>query len=387
MSKTKKRVKRKLKRGGSSLKKRRINVTPEVLNVTPEVNEDYREQVRQQLFKGIEQINREQELLKEAENARKEHGISIQKINYTKKLLQNRLSSNPHRFLKPFIMKQIAAVNTDRKRKIEESPYHPYYNTVNVFNNFEQFAVGFNKIISKPKINNGWAYIRPIVFDPILKAKLRDQYKLELLLCRVCPKYFPQVEFVAETALMDLTRKELCVEIVRSETLPDDSISFKGNLSREMLTKIIDTAIELLDNYGLFTLDFVPSNMGLLNGRIVFIDVDPARTYLVQPNYDTTEYKNVIVLILLVHSYRYSCVDCELLTHNDLRDLARLYVRDKNYHRLISKEYNVETDQHLVLAFNEGIAPSVREFITPLTTLNNYTAVHLDTVLSYLLDS
>ena len=403
MSKTKKRLRQKLKRGGAnqsgpanqSVKRKRNNVY-NIEEKRPEVNEEElekeREQsrikrtvVREQLFGEIEKIKHEQELEKETEQSRKNHGLSIKNLIDKRKMLKAKLSEEGRTlFIGP-----LRNTIHDLKKKINRALPIMYYNNneVKVFNNLEQFGMGSTKKVSKRHFNNGWAYISPIIIEPNLKEQMRDDFKLALLLSRVCPKYFPKVEFVAETPLTYLSRKELCVEIVRSETLPDGTITFKGNLSREMLTKIIDTAIELLDNYGLFTLDFKPSNMGLLNGSIVFIDVDPAWSYLVKPEYDTTEYKSLIVLIVLVHSYRFSCFDCKLLTHADLRDLARNYIRKKNYKRLISGNYIVNTDPFLDLTFNKGIAPSFTQFMTPLEALNHYTVVDLDKVLSYLLDS
>jgi hypothetical protein len=191
-----------------------------------------------------------------------------------------------------------------------------------------------------------------------------------------------------ETPLTYLTKKELCVEIVRSETLPDGTITFKGNLSKKMLINIIHTAGELLNNYRLFTLDFKPSNMGLLKGRIVIIDFDPEWSYLLNDDCDINEYISVIILIILVHSYIFSCYDPQLLTHDDLRDLARIYISNQNYTRLISDDYKVEDDPCLNLSFNRSIAPSFTQFKSPLEVLNHYTRfANLKEIIKDLFDS
>ena len=160
--------------------------------------------------------------------------------------------------------------------------------------------------------NNGFVHLEGLPDNrdkPFLKVKQRDDFKLSKLLSFVCPDYFPNVFPTCETRGQFFFKKVGC--------MPID----KKNLSGELLNRMIDVTIELIDNYGIFTFDLKPANMGLLNRRPVLLDVGADCSHLIRPDCDTTDYKSFMLLVLLVYCYNFR-LSAEL-TLDQLRAFAK----------------------------------------------------------------
>jgi hypothetical protein len=249
--------------------------------------------------------------------------------------------------------------------------------------NFVILGVGARKKASTRKVNNGWAYLsvapkfdkyeqKYVPRSPQLKRQWEEDFDVSLLLHRVCDSFFPNVERVLTTPNRYSFRKELCEKIVSGIILPNGTIKRDGNLTYDILHHIIDRSIELIDNYGLFTLDLKPSNMGIKNHLGVFIDFSMDSSFLVNPNCDTSDYKSVMILILLIYCYNFCVGDPTKLSMEQLRDLARKFVPGIRYRRLCHPDYRIENDPCLDLTFNRRIAPSFDTYVTPETVVLHY---------------
>lgn len=246
--------------------------------------------------------------------------------------------------------------------------------------NFVTLGVGTSKKASTRRDHpNGWVYLSVtpdkygrVPRSPKLKRQWEEDFDVSLLLHRVCHSFFPNVERVFTTPNGYSFRKELCEKIVSGKRLPNGTITRDGNLTYELLRHIIDRSIELIDNYGLFTLDLKPHNMGLKNGLGVFIDFSFDSSFLVDPDCDTSDYKSVMILILLVFCYNFCLGDPTKLSREHLRDLAREFVTGITYRRLCEPDYRIENDPCLDLTFNKGIAPSFDKYKRPETILRHY---------------
>jgi hypothetical protein len=147
----------------------------------------------------------------------------------------------------------------------------------------------------------------------------------------------------------------------------------KKNLSGKLLNSMIEVTIELIDNYGIFTFDLKPANMGLLNRRPVLLDVGADCSHLIRPDCDTADYKSFMLLVLLVYCYNFRL--SSELTRDQLQQLARHYIRTPGYNRLLDPNYSITTDPCLDLdSFNRRIAPSITTYTAPIEFLTAYSA-------------
>ena len=257
--------------------------------------------------------------------------------------------------------------------------YDPNNNVVS-HPNLVQLGVGGSKKASTRRVANGWAYLSVAPVKRLgksyvprsrpLKAEWEEDFDFSLLLSRVCPDFFPRVERVLVTPRTYQPRKELCVKVVSGKILPDGSRV--GNLTYDLLRGIIVRSIELMDNFGLFTLDLKPPNMGLRNGALVFIDYGVDSSFLIKPECNTRDYKSVMILILLVYCYNYCLDDPTMLSREQLRQLAREFVIGITYRRLCTPDYRIENDPCLDLMMNQLVGPSFDGYLTPETFLTHY---------------
>ena len=246
--------------------------------------------------------------------------------------------------------------------------------------NFVTLGVGASKKASTRRDHpNGWAYLSaaPDKYGRVprsrkLKMQWEEDFDVSLLLHGVCDSFFPNVERVYTTPNGYSFRKELCEKIESGIRLPNGTIIREGNLTYPILRHIIDRSIELIDNYGLFTLDLKPPNMGLKNGLGVFIDFSLDSSFLINPDCDTSDYKSVMILILLVYCYNFCVGDPTKLSREHLRELAREFIPDIAYRRLCEPDYRIENDPCLDLTFNRGIAPSFDTYERPEIFLRHY---------------
>lgn len=273
-------------------------------------------------------------------------------------------------------------ISTEEINKIdailEGRPGYQSNNNFVIHPNFVTLGVGASKIASIREQPNGWAYLSVapdengrVPRSRKLKMQWEEDFDVSLLLYRVCDSFFPNVERVLTTPNRYSFRKELCEKIVSGKRLPNGTIR-DGNLTYPVLRHIIDRSIELIDNYGLFTLDLKPSNMGLKNGLGVFIDFSLDSSFLINPDCDTSDYKSVMILILLVFCYNFCLGDPTKLSREHLRELAREFVTGITYRRLCEPDYRIENDPCLDLTFNRGIAPSFDTYKRPETILRHY---------------
>ena len=216
------------------------------------------------------------------------------------------------------------------------------------------------KVISLPK-NSNHVYITPVngtPFTPDLKNKMKQDYLFSKKLYEFCKgNFFPSVSEAWETPNTFIYKKQRC------EQITDD-------ITEEILVGIIQAAIDLIDQYKLFTLDLKPDNMGMLNGKYVFIDFGPECSYKLKDecvqeviNY----YKSLTILILLIYCYNdkyYTNKNHRLL----LKRLADHYIYNFIYSNKYMKDfkpdpiqdYSWETDPNIDYGFNKEVAPSYK---------------------------
>jgi hypothetical protein len=228
-------------------------------------------------------------------------------------------------------------------------------NTYNPFTNMDEIGRGSSKLVMRRKSNKNHLYIRPLPEDelnPTLKRFMKEDYEFSLKLYTLYPLYFPEVSEAWETRHTFNYKKQRCVRI------NDNNITLK------ILQQIIDAANDLLDKCRLFTFDLKPPNVGLLYGRIVFIDFGPDCSFKLFEDCDTTDYKSLIILILLIYCYNYTEIP-----RKELTKLANKYI--KNYKRFF-EGYDVNYDRNIDLDFNRTLAPSYKEYTTPIEYLQAY---------------
>jgi hypothetical protein len=286
-------------------------------------------------------------------------------IEHTRLQSRNKLYSiKEHRdskLLKDSFKLRIAQI--DEAIRSQRGPIVVYPdNRAQLYPNFVELGRGGTKVASKRRVSNGWAYLRPMRRD--IKSNWEDDYDFSLLLYRVYPAFFPSVETTLITPRTYQYRKELCDKVESGR---------EGNLTGDVLHTIIESFVELIDDYGLFTFDLKPPNMGIrtIDGTLVFIDFGPDSSFLLRPDCDTTDYKSAIILILLIYCYNF-CLGDPMLTREHLRALAREFIHDIAYQRLFSPDYRIEGDPCLDLSFNKRLAPSFKTYLTPKQFLDVY---------------
>jgi hypothetical protein len=242
--------------------------------------------------------------------------------------------------------------------------------------NMREIARGSTKLVMQKNSNMEYVYIKPNPdddLDLILKRKMREDYEFALALYRICPEYFPKVEIAWTTPNTFIYKKQRCLQIN------------KDNLDIELLIQIIETSIYVLNNFLLFTLDLKPDNIGLLNGRCMFIDFGPDCSYKLRPGDHVEDYKSLIVLILLTFCFSYNPYSSSIILRDDLQHIARTYIRNTNYRRFFHQDYSVVYDRNIDINFNRRIAPTFVDQVFPIQFIDSYSKGNFSYVEYYLL--
>ena len=243
-----------------------------------------------------------------------------------------------------------------------EAQIHPTNNRFIPYNNMREIGRGASKLVMARRSNPNNVIIRPLpeaLLTPSLKKLMEEDFMFSFELWNRCPKYFPKVSEAWETKHTFNYKKQRCVQITNS------------NITLDVLNGIILAVIDLIDTCRLFTFDLKPPNMGLFYGKIKFIDFGPDSSFLLKPDCDTTDYKSIVILILLVYCYNF-CLGDPMLTREDLRAFAREFIHDIEYQKLFQADYIVEEDPCLDLSFNKRLAPSFETYLTPKQFLDVY---------------
>lgn len=344
----------------------------EHMRVFQELDRIIKEQSQQRdLEEGL--LIEKKELAKEIEEL--EERLSIEQERMRGRKLYSIEEHKESKLLKDRITERIAQINEAIRSNRGSIIVYPD-NRAKLYPNFVELGRGSSKVASVRRASNGWAYLRPMRRD--VKSEWEDDYDFSLLLYRAYPDFFPSVETTLITPRTYQYRKELCDKVQSGR---------EGNLTDDVLRVIIESSVELIDDYGLFTFDLKPPNMGIrTNDRtLVFIDFGPDSSFLLKPDSDTTVYKSAIILILLVFCYNF-CLGHPKLTREHLRALAREFIHDR---RLFHANYTIEGDPFLDLSFNKRLAPSFKTYLNPIDFLEAYSkprgSAHsnLDEILAY----
>ena len=240
--------------------------------------------------------------------------------------------------------------------KAKKAQFPPNNNRFIPYNNMREIGKGASKLVMARRSNPNNVIIRPLpeaLLTPSLKKLMKEDFMFSLELWNRCPKYFPKVSEAWETNHTFNYKKQRCVQITDS------------NITHDILNGIILAVIDLIDTCRLFTFDLKPANMGLLYGEIKFIDFGPDSSFLLKPDCDTTDYKSIVILILLVYCYNYT-----VIVKSKLHELARTYIKSQ---RLLDPNYSITTDHCLDLdSFNRRIAPTFETYLTPKEFLYAY---------------
>jgi hypothetical protein len=251
------------------------------------------------------------------------------------------------------------AVAEAKEHSPAQSQFPPNNNRFIPYNNMREIGRGASKLVMARRSNKTVVYIRPLPEDlltPSLKTLMREDYMFSLALWNASHKYFPKVSKAWETTNTFNYTKQRCVQITNS------------NITHDILLDIILAVIDLIDTCRLFTFDLKPPNIGLLYGEIKFIDFGPDSSFLLKPDCDTTDYKSIVILILLVYCYNYT----EIVKY-ELHKLARTYITGIKYQRLLDPNYSITTDPCLDLdSFNRRIAPTFETYLNPKKFLEAY---------------
>lgn len=255
-------------------------------------------------------------------------------------------------------------------------------NTNTLYPNFISIGSGGTKLASIRKQGNGFVYLSPV--GRIWKIQWEEDYDFSLLLYKLFPDFFPKVITAFVTRHKYSYKKEECQQVekykdvrVLTSNQPEGPPTKKRRgggwskntvgLTEPILIEIIKRAIDLLTKHRMFTLDLKPSNIGILKGKIVFIDFGPNCSFLLKVGCDITEYKSAIILILL--AYCHNSMLSTQITIEQLRKLADDYIPNKRMSSLFHPDYRIETDRCLDLSINRHVAPSFRNYLNPINFL------------------
>jgi hypothetical protein len=259
-------------------------------------------------------------------------------------------------------------------------------NTNKLYPNFISIGSGGTKLASIRKERNGFVYLSPV--ERSWKIQWEEDYDFSLLLYKLFPDFFPKIITAFVTRHKYSYKKEECQQVekykdvqVLTSNQPYEHLEGPPSkkrrgggwskntigLTEQILINIIERAIDLLTKHRMFTLDLKPSNVGILKGKIVFIDFGPNCSFLLKVGCDITEHKSAIILILL--AYCHNSMLSTQITIEQLRKLADHYIPNKRMSSLFHPDYRIDTDRCLDLSINRIVAPSFGNYLNPINFL------------------
>ena len=186
--------------------------------------------------------------------------------------------------------------------------------------NYKVIGTGATKTVwTSNQLGPDWAFINasPEQLEDYDKSDMMNDYLFSLKLHELDTSIFPEVVAQWQTPLKFIYKKELCQQIDIN----------KMNVTT--LTYIIDAAIDLMNTHSLFTFDLKPGNVGVLEGRINFIDFGLESSFKLKDDVSIEikgKYVLYSILILLV-----CCLYNSIIPQNELKELAREYIHVKIY--------------------------------------------------------